>query len=90
LLFPLSWLSALSDEVLELAEAALGVSALNKITAINNKRVTIPVDGLSANIIPPRVGLQPENLPLIVYINCFYKGWVVLHFPQQWSALTVY
>jgi hypothetical protein len=57
LLVPLFWISDVSTELFEsssdCAEARVGDSALNKITAIKNTRNAIAILGLIANMMMP-------------------------------------
>ena len=58
--------------VSDMAMAALGTSALNKIAALNNTRVISSVLDLSANMFPPNFGLQPGKLPDCVEISRWF------------------
>jgi len=49
----------------ELALADVGVSALNKIMAINNARTTISIFDFTENIMSPDF-VQPESSPIAI------------------------
>lgn len=52
----------------DMAIAVVGISALNKITTINDARITIFTHGFDANIGPPEFVCNQEWAP-----DCFYK-----------------
>jgi len=52
------------------ANAAVGISALNKIAAINKTRMIISVLGLTANIVPPDFVCNQERALIVLRCKC--------------------